>query len=161
MVDRGCGGRQSIGRRRASCQSSPPLRRACRGAPASIRMVPRIAVWFKLGFLAGGLVIAVGCATTAKFEQALSSWEGRHVNDLVDDLGYPTRTMDAFSGNTVYIYERRGSFRTAETTTEIYGGTTMTSGGQDVQLRCDAFFEIRDDGIIVRTSYSGNYCVKR
>ena len=112
------------------------------------------------------LIIIIGCATTAKYEEVLASWLGSDIQELVDSWGYPENSFDAPNGNKVYVYkERRSIYLPGETTVtnQVVGdsvySTANTSAGISINRHCSTYFEINTSGEIVKWSYKGNECV--
>jgi hypothetical protein len=125
------------------------------------------------GILVACLLLALsGCATNAKFQASLNSWVGQPAQSLVDSWGYPASQMTAPNGNTVYVYQRSGSFVMPSTTTtnasataygnQAYGtATSTTSGGNVINMACTTYFELDSSQTIVTWHAQGNNCRSR
>ncbi len=108
-----------------------------------------------------------------KHERNVKSWMGRDINDLVAEAGYPTRTLQAPNGHTVYAWDVSSSYVTPQYETPgtsftsgnpAYGANTVyikgsTYGGQTVVSSCSTYFEVDKGNIIVNWRYQGNACV--
>lgn len=55
------------------------------------------------------LILLMGCATTAKYEEHLRSWKGKKGSELVTSEGVPERSGTLANGSNVYEYRRYGS----------------------------------------------------
>lgn len=122
--------------------------------------------------LAPIFLILSGCATSAKYQKMLNNWHGKNINQFIDAWGYPSRTMKAPNGNTVYIYQYRQrkhfpGYRTPNYTSVSTknGKTTITqTGGQyfpgnTYRFNCTTWVEFNKKHVIVRTLFRGNDCV--
>ena len=117
-------------------------------------------------------LLVSGCATTAKYEEKLSSWVGGDAAALVNSWGYPSNSFEAPNGNKVYVYQRGGSMvmpTTYQTTANATGygntaygaATTNVYGGQTLTFWCNTFFEVSPANRIVRWRWEGNDCVSK
>jgi len=115
------------------------------------------------------VLVLAGCATQAKYKATLDTWIGQPAQSLVDSWGYPASQMQAPDGNTVYVYDRSGSFVMPTTTTtnasvnaygnHAYGTATSTTyGGNTINMNCTTFFEIGPNKTIVSWHSRGNNC---
>lgn len=121
------------------------------------------------------LLFCIGCVTPGMRTQAvnntLSNWEGRHINDLVKAIGYPTREFQAPNGNTVYAFEKAQVGTTpvyvapTQTNTTHYGRTSQANtyggnvyGGRTVTYYCNLYFETNAEKKIVFWRWEGNNC---
>lgn len=101
-------------------------------------------------------VLAItGCATQAKYEESLRSWEGSDASDLVARWGVPLRTIDLDGGKKAYeYYEGQNN--------AIYGrnpySNTVTQ--TNYQVGCATTFII-SNGKVESWSYRGNICRSR
>ncbi len=129
----------------------------------------RYLTYFLLILLSSSLLAA--CATSAKYKQMLDNWHGKNINQFISAWGYPTRTMKAPNGNTVYIYQHRQlrhfpAYRTPNYTSVSTknGKTTITqTGGQyfpgsTYRFNCTTWVEFNKKHIIIRTLFRGNDC---
>tara|TARA_B110000211_G_C14059107_1_gene544723 strand:- start:620 stop:1000 length:381 start_codon:yes stop_codon:yes gene_type:complete len=111
-------------------------------------------------------LVFVGCATTGKYEETLTSWLGSNINSLVASWGYASQSFEAPNGNKVYVYTNSNSYTTDTTTTKAYDIFTgnpiyKSSGGQTMIYSCQTFFEVNKKNIIIKWRYEGNSCRSR
>ncbi|MDF2530046.1 MAG: hypothetical protein K0Q57_926, partial [Gammaproteobacteria bacterium] len=66
--------------------------------------MPKLMKVFSLSLLC---ILLGACATQAKYQQMLSSWQGRNIEDFVNSWGYPDQTITALNGDTVYVYHNQ------------------------------------------------------
>src|SRR5579859_4206971 len=108
-------------------------------------------------------LLLAGCATTEKYEAKLNSWVGADMNALVNSWGYPSSSFSAPDGNTVYVYDSRGSYTTptsyqttyqANTLTGGVDATTVQRGGQTFNYWCTTYFEVDAEKKIVSWRWS-------
>jgi len=104
-----------------------------------------------------------GCATTANYKKAVSSWVGAGADTLVSSWGYPAATFQAPNGNTVYEYANSESYTTSRFTTYQYnpqtgGGYATTYGGDVLNFYCKTYFEVNAEKKVVKVSFKGNSC---
>lgn len=95
------------------------------------------------------------CATTAKLEARMQARIGQNINDVISEIGPPTRTFVKPDGNTVYTWANRGP---ATATPYNFFGT------QQVQISnswCDVSYTAGATGIIESYNYNGNQCRSR
>jgi len=87
-------------------------------------------------------LIPLSCATknkkTDNYQEIISAWNGRNLEELINKAGYPHKSFIASNGNKVYVY----SFVRSKHKTDY----------------CNTFFETDSNGIIVKCSYKGNAC---
>lgn len=119
-------------------------------------------------------VIALGlaaCATQAKYQQMLSAWQGRSIEDFVNSWGYPDQTITALNGDTVYVYHNQNivsfpvmsspgytTVNTSNGQTIITQSPTISSGGNTYYYNCTTWIEFNKQHIIVKTLFRGNGC---
>jgi hypothetical protein len=101
------------------------------------------------------VVFLAGCGTIETREQALnrmlSSWVGKHIDELVPKVGPPTRTFELSNGGSVYTWQKNESGfvvmpfmgSVVATPSEVYCTINMTS---------------ERGGRIVSYSFEGNAC---
>jgi hypothetical protein len=122
-----------------------------------------------VGLLSVGLV---ACATQAKYQQHLSAWQGRNIQEFVDQWGYPDRTITALDGNQVYVYQTTQITSVPVMSTPSYTQVTtnnnqtvitqtpgIQTGGGVYSFSCTTWVEFNKDHLIVKTSFRGNGCV--
>jgi hypothetical protein len=102
----------------------------------------------------------VGCnwqsAQINRYPQIIKTWNGHHIDELMDKWGYPQQSFIPENGNKVYVYSREADYTTPiwtipVTDFEIYGGKTTT-------FYCTTFFVVNNNETIVKGSYEGNAC---
>ena len=109
------------------------------------------------------LCAITGCATTGGYEQALTSWVGSNINEVINSKhwGYPSSSFTAPDGNKVYVFDQGLSMGVpAQTTINTYGATTYatTTGGGTATFWCRTYFEVDKNENIIRGRYEGNNC---
>jgi hypothetical protein len=104
--------------------------------------------------------LSVGCnyqsARINKYSTVIKTWNGHHIDGLIDKWGYPQQSYTASNGNKVYVYSEEATYITPIWTTpnnnfRVYGGKTST-------LYCTTYFETDNNKTIVKGSYKGNAC---
>lgn len=110
-----------------------------------------------------------GCSTTKTMNRIMSSWEGTHIDRVMDQWGYPDEKRD-FQGRTLYVWHYTKSAyipQSSSTTGAIYGNPTMsysyseytnTYGGYSINGCCDRILEVDKQGYVVRWQWAGNNC---
>jgi hypothetical protein len=92
-----------------------------------------------------------GCATTGKFEEAVSAWKGRSDTDLVKYWGQPTETFNSGGHKfLVYQYSRTKPL-------SIMGDPTGSPVSYMKSLYCTAIFDV-SDGHVADWATKGNDC---
>ena len=122
------------------------------------------------------VVLLSGCGaipTTENYNTRVQSWVGSHVSVLEGSWGYPTRKIEAYNRNVVYVFDRSSAITMPTTANTTYspavtaGGVTYVpassqtqiSGGQSYVLSCSTFFTInKDSGVIENVRFQGNNC---
>lgn len=104
------------------------------------------------------IVAGTGCAGTQKYTNAVSSWVGHDVNELVQSWGYPQQTLTAPNGNTVYVYSSVDYGQNGVYTTPELGVGTWAMGGQRTEWYCNTFFEVGANKKVVNWRWDGNNC---
>ena len=113
-----------------------------------------------------------GCATTAKYQAKLQTWQGKNISDFVKAWGYPDREIQSYDGNTVYIYEFNDTINyppmynpgntyisnNAGNSIVVTTPPTYTPAGTS-QYNCTTWVEFNKSGIILNTAFRGNNCV--
>ncbi len=113
------------------------------------------------------MILLTGCfATTAKYEEMLSSWVGSTEQQLVGSWGVPDGLYK--TGGAVYLtyYEANSGYTPARaptsSVTNVVGGTAITqyyggSSGSSYSRSCKTTFTIVS-GIIQAWAHKGNNC---
>lgn len=99
--------------------------------------------------MAAGIVFADAPGPLApaddKLDYMLSSWEGRTRDELQQVWGRELEVQRR-GGNKVHVFER-----TVKVRASVFSGISIYNGG----LKCMAYFEVDDEGVIVRTARRG------
>ena len=111
--------------------------------------------------------------TTGNYNLIVQSWVGSHISVLEANWGYPTRKLEAYNGNIVYVFDHSSTVTMPTTANTTYspavqaGGViyvpassqTQINGGQTYVLSCSTFFTInKDSGVIENVRFQGNNC---
>jgi hypothetical protein len=120
-----------------------------------------------LTFLA---IFLAACATANYYSQALNSWQGTHIEDLIRTWGVPDRMINMPDGTTYYVYTSESYQSTPPTLTPGYA-TYTNSAGKPVMstimfptppttflLQCTTWFQVNNQHVIVSAHAKGNYC---
>lgn len=117
-----------------------------------------------------------GCGvlpTEEKYNVAVHKWVGIHVSELEKVVGYPSRKLEAFNGNPVYVYEKSSTYKTPVKSETKYTppvavngvvyvpekSETKTTGGVIFVNSCSTFFTInKNTGLIDSVRFEGNSC---
>ena len=94
-------------------------------------------------------IVLCSCAADIRPISVEPSWTGHQFRELVGRWGYPTKTIQMPNGNSVHLYSRTAGSGL------ILPGETVNDG---VSLSCDVWFEVDDEGTIIRWRYSGHKC---
>lgn len=117
-------------------------------------------------------MIAVGCATNAKYSKILNSWVDGPVDKLYASWGPPDRNSTVADGRQIIVYAQQenvqsGGYNYVDTV--VSTGVTTHSGMKtteiqqktpvrDVNLWCTTTFIANSSGIITSASSDGNNC---
>jgi hypothetical protein len=116
--------------------------------------------------IAAGLMMMVlsGCATTAKYEAKVQSWENRDSQALVKAWGQPDSIEKLSSGNRMFVYSRLrhaavpyGTQRSLASA----GNAKTPFNGTEIYQRCATYFEVNSSNKIVSTQFRGDECKSR
>lgn len=80
----------------------------------------------------------------------IKSWQGHHIDELIDKWGYPQKSFEAPNGNTVYVYHWQDD-----------RGSSYFSYRLKMNIPpkyCTTYFEINSRKIIIKASCKGNAC---
>ena len=132
----------------------------------------------KLIYLFVMLMLASGCATTAKYEAKLNTWIGTSEDSLIASWGVPDKTYQMRDGKKAIEYRHKNTIQTGgytyttpQTTYESgkigdqsYSGTsttyvTETTPVQKYKLSCKTSFIINNSGKVESWHHEGNNCV--
>lgn len=100
------------------------------------------------------LVLALGCATTEKYERKLATWVGKDVNDLMVSWGTPSETYTMPNGYKQYTYSRQGS----TVATSSYNPLLQQSTAIANTRWCKTTFTANEVGTIQAWRWEGNSC---
>lgn len=137
-----------------------------------------ILVFLFLYFL---LISACAIPTQRGFEQMLSSWQYKNINDLISVWDFPTNTFEMPNGNKVYVYNRSNTYTTpiyrtptytspSQTTINMFGNTAYATtipgrtyggqilGGQTLTNYCNVSFQVDSSQRIIGYRWEGNSC---
>lgn len=119
--------------------------------------------------------LACGCMTAPNkapnYGAILQNTHGTNINEIVDRIGYPTRSFVAPNGNMVYVYETHSTGTSYKWTTPRHSQTTFvgdyafttetggqTFGGNQRYFWCKTYFEVNTSSVVVNTKFEGNDC---
>lgn len=104
-----------------------------------------------------------GC-TNSTMKSIMSSWEGEHIDSVIEQWGFPNEEKE-IAGHKLYVWYRGRSFyvpATSTTTGYVYGNSfsanTSTFGGYPVHAYCTRILEVDDSGHVTRWQWEGNDC---
>jgi hypothetical protein len=123
-----------------------------------------------LSVLASSLMLSA-CATTANYENILTTWVAQPVDKLIMAWGPPQSAYPLSDGGRVIEYLRQGTAYMPMSTPQYgtvwgAGGTTSTYSGAGttyvpVHRWCKTRFVVNPQGTIVNWQWEGNQCVAR
>lgn len=91
------------------------------------------------------LFLALGCATTAKYEEKLNSWVGSPEDNLIQSWGPPTQSYPLDNGDKLITYDQTNGVAFAY--------------GMAVPMRCKTTFTVSAaTHNITNWNYNGNAC---
>lgn len=107
--------------------------------------------------------LLVGCSAST-MNRIMSSWEGKHIDSVIAQWGYPDEEKN-LAGHRLYIWYYRKSVnvpQSSTTTGNIYGNSlsmsTYAAGGYTAHGNCTRILEVDSDGYVVKWQWSGNNC---
>lgn len=110
-------------------------------------------------------IICPSFASAKSFmEQALNSWVGYSINNLIDSWGYPSDERTIGNRHLYYFNSSRNQYVPQSSNTygnvwgNTYNATTTTYGGYTQTLVCNKTIEVDDDNIIISWQWQGNAC---
>lgn len=92
------------------------------------------------------LCLLAGCVTQAEVSEAIASWEGSHINEVVNSWGPPTSTFAAPGGGTWYTWKESTWY------VNEYGGG---------QLQAWRSLLANETGIVVKWRWQGQSAITR
>ena len=105
-------------------------------------------------FTASALVLALGCATQAKYKAAMDTWVGVDIDSYVMQNGIPKTVFSMQDGRKVYQY----SDRTSNVTYQTMGAFTYA---HDNSRSCDLSILVGTNNKIEHWTAQGNACVSK
>ena len=104
--------------------------------------------------------MTLGCATQfTRDNDILNTYEGHHIDEIVELWGDPIKSFAAPNGNTVYVYYKADIKIQKDTVPgSEFGSYPMVRTDITNVYVCTTYFETSSSGIIVRYSYEGNAC---
>ena len=131
-----------------------------------------------VGYLLLGLLIIVGCATTANYQRELSHWRGQSIETLKQTWGEPDVEIKLANQHRVYLYSQKqiyvqpfytyasSSAVSPPNVINVAGKTTYMKNyneffvpGRTVMRYCNTWFETNEEKIIINTRFQGNNCI--
>jgi hypothetical protein len=114
-------------------------------------------------------ILLSGCATTAKYESKVASWETKDSQALVKAWGQPDAIEKLSTGNRMFVYARLkhvpvafGSDRVIASRPVNKTGRSVASQGSgfdgEVYIRCATYFEVAPNDKVVSTLFRGDEC---
>ena len=97
------------------------------------------------------LIALAACATTARFEEQLSSWVGQPIDRMIATVGIPDNSVQLHNGNTIYEWS---SARGVTTVLPSTGQILIQSRNRTCSFRT----EVNPEGTIVAWGYNGDDC---
>lgn len=112
------------------------------------------------------LAVLSGCATRERYESRINTYVGKPIAAVMDDWGYPSGSFEAPNGNTVYTWDKQSTYnRSPSVQTGIFTGTGgggfftgFGFGNDTVTRRCQTYFEVDKQKVILRWRTQGNDC---
>ncbi|MEO6699324.1 MAG: hypothetical protein ABIR53_06520 [Paraperlucidibaca sp.] len=122
----------------------------------------------RLLLLVISLALLSACTTRERYEARINTYVGKPISVVMDDWGYPSGSFDAPNGNTVYTWDKQSSYTSAPSVqTGVFTGTGSGGGGfftgfgfgsNTVTRRCQTYFEVDKQKVILRWRTQGNDC---
>ena len=117
------------------------------------------------------LASLAGCATGKHTEEAMLSWMGSSIDELIASWGPPDSSMQFPGGKTIYSWTDQRSYTTPTTTKTTVTGSvyqsgqtrhtstkSTTTGGQTYNYSCEMSFTVNQTGKIIDGYWEGNSC---
>lgn len=114
---------------------------------------------------------SLGCATTGRYKQTLTTWVGRDMQEFINSWGYPTKQLTVPNGNTVYIYEYSQNVHfpqfnvVGSQNATVVGNHVISSGSENTVAGgisgtrwCFTYIEVNKSNNIVNWNWKGNDC---
>lgn len=111
-----------------------------------------------IGILALSAAVG-GCATTKIMDGVITSWEGAHIDAVIERWGYPSAER-IVAGHRLYDWNRQVAYRAPTVATVQADGTSavaVVSGGAS-DWSCTRTLEVDDTGIVIGGEWAGNNC---
>lgn len=119
------------------------------------------------------MTLTAGCATTAKYDARIRSWEGKNAEVLVKTWGKPDTTEKQSSGNKIYLYTRlkHPAYAFADASHRTIASDPLsdktnekpmeTAGNQKMYVKCATYFEVTPQNVVSATYFRGDECTSR
>lgn len=105
-----------------------------------------------------------GCATTARYQAKVRSWEGQDAGSLVQAWGQPDDKQPVHGGNTMFVYARLHQLPVSYSDYEhhYYAANPRTPAEvSSIYIKCATYFEINPGNKVVATDFRGDECKSR
>lgn len=118
-----------------------------------------------------------GCATQSSYinktNQNVGSFQGKNIQEVINRIGYYTRSFKNPQGKMIYAWETMSSATTPQITQNVGTGSVNVVGnqaysynsGQSYQMGgipitsyCNAYFTVDENNIIIDWQWRGNGC---
>ncbi len=96
--------------------------------------------------------------------EAMDSWVGYSIDDVIRSLGYPDDEKNIANKHLYYWYNSSSTYVPPNTTSIVTPSlyttrvSSVTSGGYTVNKYCNKIFEVDKDNRVVSWQYKGNSC---
>ena len=112
------------------------------------------------------ITLVSACATRERYEARIDTYVGKSINVVMDDWGYPSGSFEALNGNTVYTWDKQSSYTSSPSVqTGVFTGssnggffTGFGFGSNTITRRCQTYFEVDKQKVILRWRTQGNDC---
>jgi hypothetical protein len=98
-------------------------------------------------------ILLAGCATSAKYQKMVDSWQGKNAQELVDTWGFPNNVIQAPNDDKVYVY--------SHSNVNYYPGYCTVSGCMPTEYTtgCTTWFELNKEKVVTLVKFRGSGCV--
>lgn len=107
------------------------------------------------------ILFSFGCATTAKYQARVDTWEGRDSDTLLKTWGRPDAVEKQSNGNTILLYARlkHQPYAYGESGRVIASsGSKKTSSEPAIYVKCATYFEVTPDNKVTAVMFRGDEC---
>lgn len=107
------------------------------------------------------------CATQARYEAQIQQFVGKPISAVMDAWNYPSGSFEAPNGNQVYVWDDQRTYNYPPTVISSYysrgygrgfSGSGFGVAGSSVNLRCQTYFEVNKQKIILNWRIQGDDC---